>query len=78
MWILRPVLWIVAYFFFKTANGGAQTSVYCAVADELRDVSGEYFKDCAVHGCSEVAKDKRVSEELWKRSEQLTGLNKHG
>lgn len=77
MWILQPFLWVLKYFFFKTVNGGAQTTVYCAVAEELKDVSGEYFRDCAVYKCSEMAKDEKVSAELWKRSEQLTGLKKH-
>ena len=77
MWILRPVLWFVMYFFFKTPNGGAQTSVYCAVAEELKTVSGEYFKDCALTDCSALARDEALATELWKQSEELTGINKH-
>jgi len=77
MWILRPVLWFVMYFFFKTPNGGAQTSVYCAVAEELKTVSGEYFKDCALTECSTLARDEALATELWKQSEELTGTNKH-
>lgn len=76
MWIIRPLLWFVMYFFFKTANSGAQTSVYCAVAEELKDVSGEYFKDCASIKCSALGKDETLADELWKQSEQLTGINK--
>ena len=77
MWILQPILWFVSYFFFKTTNSGAQTSVYCAVAEELKEVSGQYFKDCALTDCSDLAKDEMVSGELWKRSEEITGLKKH-
>ena len=77
MWILRPVLWFVMYFFFKTTYGGAQTSVYCAVAEELKNISGEYFKDCALKECNVLAKDDALAEELWKQSEQLTGLKKN-
>lgn len=76
MWILQPILWFVMYFFFKTTNGGAQTSVYCAVAEELRNTSGEYFKDCELHRCSELANDEKVSAGLWKRCEEITGLVK--
>ena len=76
MWILRPLLLFGMYFFFKTANSGAQTSVYCAVAEELKDVSGKYFKDCALVECSALAKDGKIAEELWKESEKLTGLDK--
>lgn len=77
MWILRPVVWFVMYFFFKTPNGGAQTSVYCAVAEELKNVSGEYFKDCALTECSALARDEALATELWKQSEELTGINRH-
>ena len=76
MWILQPILWFVMYFFFKTTNGGAQTSVYCAVAEELRNTSGQYFKDCEFHKCSELAQNEKVSAELWKHSEEITGLVK--
>ena len=76
MWIVKPLLWFVSYFFFKTATSGAQTSVYCAVAEELKEVSGEYFKDCAVSKCSALAEDEALAKELWKQSEQLTGINK--
>ena len=76
MWIIRPLLWFVSYFFFKTINSGAQTSIYCAVAEELKDVSGKYFKDCAMVECSVLAKDKKIAEELWKESEKLTELDK--
>ena len=74
MWVLRPVFWIVSYFFFKTVNGGAQTSVYCAVAEDLKDVSGCYFKDCEMADCSNLAKDGNLAKELWTLSERVTGI----
>lgn len=49
-----PISWVVkkllAFFkmlifpFFKTTKEGAQTSVYCAVAEELEGVTGKYFR----------------------------------
>ena len=44
-----PNLWnqtggeFMKIFFLKTANSGAQTSIYCAVAEGLEDESGNYF-----------------------------------
>ncbi|XP_033207588.1 retinol dehydrogenase 14-like isoform X2 [Belonocnema kinseyi] len=32
--------------FFKTAEQGAQTTIYLAVSDEVANCSGRYFKDC--------------------------------
>lgn len=37
-------LWRILSFFLKTPWEGAQTSVYCAVAEELESVSGQYFR----------------------------------
>ena len=35
---------ILFYPFLKTATQGAQTSIHCGVAEELKDVSGMYFR----------------------------------
>lgn len=37
-------LWRIFSFFLKTPWEGAQTSVYCAVAEELESVTGQYFR----------------------------------
>uniref|UniRef100_A0A8D0HDU8 NADP-retinol dehydrogenase n=1 Tax=Sphenodon punctatus TaxID=8508 RepID=A0A8D0HDU8_SPHPU len=37
------LLWKTMSFFLKTSREGAQTSVFCAVAEELESVSGKYF-----------------------------------
>lgn len=37
--ILKPF----AFLFYKTSKAGAQTSIYCALAPELENVSGKYF-----------------------------------
>ena len=59
----------------KTPRQGAQTTIYCAVAEELEGVSGKYFGDC----CEEqlvttVAKDDQVAERLWNVSSEMVGL----
>ena len=38
------LLKLVARFAFKDAKGGAQTTIYCAVAEELEGVTGKYFR----------------------------------
>lgn len=73
MHIYKPFQWIA----LKTPVQGAQTSVYLSVASELEKKSGSYFYDC-----EEVSKicdleicDSKVSEDLWKASEQWTNLS---
>jgi NAD(P)-dependent dehydrogenase (short-subunit alcohol dehydrogenase family) len=34
---------------FQSAKEGAQTSIHLAVADEVANVTGEYFSDCKVN-----------------------------
>lgn len=38
------VLWNIFAIFMKTPWQGAQTSIYCAVKEELETVSGKYFR----------------------------------
>ena len=75
MWFIKfvlPLYWLVSYFLFKTAIQGAQTTIHCAVAEELTEVSGKYFKDCREAECSEKANDDGVAKKLWEVSERLT------
>ena len=71
------VLYILAYPFYfitsKTAWQGAQTNIYCAVAEELEGVSGRYYSDCAEKKLKPHATDDAVAKKLWEVSEQLTG-----
>nr|CAB3265508.1 retinol dehydrogenase 14-like [Phallusia mammillata] len=63
--------WLVTW---KTAQHGAQCSVYCAVAPELENISGRYFKDCQVESLSNIAKDEVIAKKLWDISMKLTKL----
>jgi NAD(P)-dependent dehydrogenase (short-subunit alcohol dehydrogenase family) len=38
--MLQPIIWFVT----KSPTQGSQTSIYCAVADELENTSGKYFR----------------------------------
>ena len=59
----------------KTPRQGAQTTVYCAVAEELEGVSGSYFGDCRKEELvTDVAKDDEVAERLWKVSTEMVKL----
>lgn len=64
----------VFYFFWKSVKSGCQTTVYCALDPELRNVSGKYFSDCKITEESKSAQDDGTAEWLWRTSEKLTGL----
>ena len=67
--------WIIGYVLLKTPWQGAQTTIYCAVAEELEGVSGGFYRDCKrAKLATAVAVDDEVAEKLWSVSEEMVGL----
>lgn len=60
------------FFLFKSLKQGAQTSIYCAVEENIENKSGLYFKDCAVKELDSYAKDAGMAKKLWEYSEEKT------
>ena len=59
----------------KTPRQGAQTTIYCAVAEKLEGVSGRYFSDCHEQvPKTAVSMDDQVAEKLWKVSAEMVDL----
>ena len=56
--------------FLKSPKQGAQTSIYCAVAEELEGTSGRHFKNCRMSDISLPA--ALDSEKLWDVSMTMT------
>ncbi|NXS40849.1 RDH12 dehydrogenase, partial [Balaeniceps rex] len=67
-------LWKIFSFFLKTPWEGAQTSVYCAVAEELDSVTGQYFSDCQPAYVSPWGRDDETAKKLWSVSCKLLGI----
>ncbi|XP_043931117.1 retinol dehydrogenase 12-like isoform X3 [Protopterus annectens] len=72
--ILRMFLTLVCHFFLKTPAEGAQTTIYCAVAEELQNTSGLYYSDCAPKEPATHAKDDELARKLWDLSAKLVGM----
>ena len=70
--LLYPVQW----YLFKSAEQGAQTTIYCAVSEEMEGVSGKYLADCAIKEPSKSAQDDDAALKLWDLSLKLVGLEK--
>ena len=59
----------------KTPQQGAQTTIHCAVAEELEGVSGRYFGDCREEQLkTAISMNDRVAERLWKISSEMVNL----
>lgn len=60
------------YFFLKSPQEGAYTSVYVAVAPHLEDM---YYSDCIPGRVDPIGKDPVMASTLWKRSCTVVGLD---
>ena len=68
--IFSPLVWLI----FKTPWQGAQTTIHCAVSDDVE--SGLYYSDCKPKEVAEQGRDDAVAKKLWEVSADLVGLEK--
>lgn len=73
-WI-GTVLRILAWPFWKDARQGAQTTICCAVDENLANESGKYYSDCVEKETTEEAKDDVAAKKLWDISVDLVKLD---
>ncbi|GAA6096729.1 dehydrogenase/reductase SDR family member 13a.3 [Tachysurus ichikawai] len=73
-WMRLPML-IISKFFFLTPDGGAQTTLHCALQEGLEPLSGRYFSSCALCNVSDMARDDGLAKKLWEVSERMCGLS---
>ena len=67
---------VVSRFLAKTPWEGAQTTIYCAVSEEMEGVTGKYLADCRIKKTNNPqATDDQVTEKLWEVSAKLTKFN---
>lgn len=77
--IFRDKNFVFRFFigiFFKTAEEGAQTTIYLAVSRDVENLSGKYFVDCREKKTASHAEDDSMAEELWKLSEKIVSVDK--
>ncbi|XP_046635380.1 retinol dehydrogenase 14-like [Daphnia pulicaria] len=60
--------------FLKSPREGAQTTIYLAVADDVTNVTGQYFRDCKIVKPSKLAQDVGIAKKLWEVSETIVKL----
>lgn len=53
---------------------GAKTSVYLALSDEVKNITGKYFVNSAVAEPSGITDDTEVIDRLWTINEEMTGV----
>jgi NAD(P)-dependent dehydrogenase (short-subunit alcohol dehydrogenase family) len=72
-WIIRIVFGLGKPF-MRSPKKGAETAIYLATSEEVKSISGKYFKDKQKISPASIAHKDPLTEKLWLISEQLTGL----
>nr|KAG5686611.1 hypothetical protein BaRGS_006285 [Batillaria attramentaria] len=67
-----PFVW----FMMKNCEDGAQTTIFCATAEELEGVTGKYYKDCQETKMPEQALDEELQKKLYQATLQWMKLDK--
>ncbi|KAG5834173.1 hypothetical protein ANANG_G00258640 [Anguilla anguilla] len=72
-WLIRLIFNLVGIFFFKSAEEGAVTTIYCAVSEEVEGISGKYFdSDCSLVLPAPLARDSALATKDFEICERLT------
>jgi retinol dehydrogenase-12 len=71
---LQVLLYPIILWVFKSVPQGAQTSIHCAVSEELNNVSGCYFSDCKQKDILPHGFNQRDAARLWEQSEKMCNL----
>ncbi|XP_019728127.1 retinol dehydrogenase 12 isoform X1 [Hippocampus comes] len=71
---LMMIIFSVLSVFLKTPREGAQTSIYCAVAEELHSISGKHFSDCSPAFVAPQGRSEETARRLWDASCELLGI----
>lgn len=60
---------------FDQPKDGATTILYALFSDKTEGNSGEYYKNTEIAVPTELARNKEKQEELWQKSEELSGVD---
>ncbi|XP_064119724.1 retinol dehydrogenase 11-like [Macrobrachium nipponense] len=74
-WAKKLFFLPIMFFFMRTAKQGAQTSIHCAVSEELDEVEWAFLANCKTEKLADVAQDEAASVRLWDVSMDLVGEN---
>jgi NAD(P)-dependent dehydrogenase (short-subunit alcohol dehydrogenase family) len=73
------LLYKIGWTFFKIFSSisiekGAETSIYLASSEEVKDISGKYFAESKQKWHSRYSQTVGMKEKLWEESLKLTGI----
>jgi retinol dehydrogenase-12 len=72
--VVLVLIYPLFFWFTKSVEQGAQTTLHCALSEEAGKVSGQYFSDCAIQPLKPHALNDDEAKRLWEISEKMVGL----
>ncbi|RXN29209.1 dehydrogenase reductase SDR family member 13-like protein [Labeo rohita] len=73
-WRTRILKSILSTFGATDPVSGAQTTLYCALQENIEHLSGRYFSDCQLVQVKPEARDDGIAKKLWDISEKFCGM----
>ncbi|XP_053744149.1 retinol dehydrogenase 13 isoform X1 [Synchiropus splendidus] len=73
--LLGALLSLPSLLLMKTPHQGCQTTIHCAVAPGLEELSGRYFSDCVEKEAAPEGRDDLMALKLWEESARLVQLH---
>uniref|UniRef100_A0A1Y1MXQ9 Retinol dehydrogenase 11 n=2 Tax=Photinus pyralis TaxID=7054 RepID=A0A1Y1MXQ9_PHOPY len=68
------IFYNIVGLFIKSQDEGAQTIIYCAVDEDVKNESGLYYAECDVANSSDRSKDMASAKRLWDISFKMVKL----
>lgn len=72
--VFLRLMWKLLFYFVKTPQQGAQTTLHCALTEGLESLNGKYFSDCQVAWIAPQGRNETVARRLWDTSCDLLGI----
>lgn len=72
-WIMRT-LFTIGKPFFVSPKKGAETTIYLATSEKVKEVNGAYFRNKKVATPSKDARDDEAAKQLWDISKKLCSI----
>jgi retinol dehydrogenase 12 len=69
----HSMAWSLFAFFGLSPEKGAETSIYLASADDVKNITGKYFDKCVPYEGSDIARDKKLQQSLWDWTIKMSG-----
>ncbi|XP_073323819.1 retinol dehydrogenase 11 isoform X2 [Pagrus major] len=71
--MIRFLFNLIGFFFFKSSEEGAVSSIYCAVSEEMEGITGKYIdSDCSLLLPAPLARDAALAVKDFEMCERVT------